>query len=363
MWTAGRALLGGALILALWCAAAACDDEAEDDDATSQQQVERFPPKTYVPLVDAYSPIRGTVHYGSWLWQGDVDSSFALIVPDPVASYGALRFEVGCSKGEMYAYLAGVGDVGSGKVEVELSIDLDESETQRWQGDGVLGLSLGAESARALFERLRDAEQLELTILELRPGPTSIPIGELSRTPIIANLDYCGDYHPIEHRIVEPDYEPIVGLIGSVGPHLTYESIEKAFGSRSILTTTVKVASYTEDEAAIDLRLAITCNDSGRIGIRLEGLPVDTSTAEPIPVSITMDDASATTDDWWFVNDGGRVVADAGEIALLPALLLADHMTLAIPLLGIGPLEFDLSGMFETPVQGNIDHCGHYAES
>ena len=35
-------------------------------------------------------------------------------------------------------------------------------------------------------------------------------------------------------------------------------------------------------------------------------------------------------------------------------------MTVEIPASGLEPLVFDLRGMFDTPVQGNIDECGFY---
>ena len=346
----------------LFCmGAAACDEEVDPAETTSQAAVERLPPNTYIPLVDAYSPNRGSVHFASWLWHHDVGSSFVLVVPDPVARYGALRLAIACSEGELSVYLAGTPDVGGGEVDVVLRMDLNERHTQSWQGDGVLGLSLGREPARAMYESLRGAKLLELAVPELQLGPTSMPIGELSRSPIIGNLDYCGDYHPTERRVVEPEYVPVVGLTGAAGPHLTYESLEETFGSRTVLTTTVRLASYTEDETVSDVGLVISCNDSGRLGILLEGLP-DDSPSGSIPVSITIDQSATSTDDWWFLNAGERMTAAPGGIPLLPALLLADHMSLSIPLLGIGPLEFDLRGMFDTPVQGNIDHCGHYAE-
>lgn len=60
-------------------------------------------------------------------------------------------------------------------------------------------------------------------------------------------------------------------------------------------------------------------------------------------------------------------VADHEEIVLLAGLLLADTMTLTSPDLNpdlnIGQVVFDLTGLFDTPVQGNIDHCGAYASA
>lgn len=188
------AVLLGLCALLFSVAATACDDEMDPAETSSQAAVERLPPNTYVPLVDAYSLNRGTVHYSSWIEQENVVSSFALIAPDPVARYGVLYFGILCSEGELSAYLGGVAGVGGGKVEVESRIDLDERETHIWQGEGVLPLSLAGEPASELFDRLRDAQQLEITIPESRIGPTSIPIGELSRSPILGNLDYCGHY-------------------------------------------------------------------------------------------------------------------------------------------------------------------------
>ncbi len=60
-------------------------------------------------------------------------------------------------------------------------------------------------------------------------------------------------------------------------------------------------------------------------------------------------------------------VADHEEIVLLAGLLLADTMTLTSPDLNpdlnIGQVVFDLTGLVDTPVQGNIDHCGACASA
>ena len=76
-----------------------------------------------------------------------------------------------------------------------------------------------------------------------------------------------------------------------------------------------------------------------------------------------MDDSIATKSDFRVSSDGEEVAAYIGGGGLGAGMLLGDSMTLQIPDLEVGPVVFDLTGLLETPIQGNFDHCGAYAEN
>ena len=305
------------LILSLLCAVAiaACTDEIAELPAVSQEQkAARLAPQSYAPLVDVGSPIRGSVHYASWLGHGIVESSVVLLAPEPNARYGALRFGVACVQEGIQIDLLGLSRVGAGEVEVELSIDGTNSQTQIWQEAGVLGLQLVGEQAQALYADLRPAQQLSITIPAYKIGPLDLAISEIFETPLQESLDYCGDYHPTERRVVEPTHVPIVGVNGSATPYLTFQAVESEFGSRSVLTTSIRLAPIEAPESARDLRFLLLCNGAGQFRIRLVGLSGKYVSAESIQVLETLDNSVATTSRWWITSDGDDVVADTTEL-------------------------------------------------
>ena len=333
-------------------------------DGQSDPSAERLPPQTYVPLVDVPSLLSGAVHHFARQVGGFVYSGVVLLTSDPNARYGVLSVEVACGDDELEIYLFGLPDAASpGDVEVLLGIDGEQPQAQSWQGLGVLGLELTGERADQLYAELRSAQRLTVTIPEVQIGPTDLPIEELFNSPIQDNLDYCGDYHPTDRRVQDPDYVPLVGENGSTVPHITYDATESTFGSRTVLTTTVRVAPESENQAHSDLRIALSCNNAGATSIRLEGLPQNVGPHESLDVSIKLDDAVTTTHQWRFQIRTGTVIGEPESPGLISGLLLGSRLSLTVRELGIEQVQFNLEGLFETPVQGNLDHCGHYAPS
>ena len=67
-----------------------------------------------------------------------------------------------------------------------------------------------------------------------------------------------------------------LSVSGAVSSDLTFEAVESAFGSRSILTSSARVASLKVDQSAPVLRLALLCSGAGRLykGPFSAGVPV-----------------------------------------------------------------------------------------
>lgn len=353
------------LLLLCAVAAVACNDDIPEWSTDSETiETSRLPTQTYVPLDGVRSPLRGPLHYSSWLTQHvNAYSAVSYFIAEPAASYGVLEFAVGCTQGGVEFHMFGPQETAADSFAVEVRIDADSAIQQRWQGVGSRGLELTGEDARAFYAELRFAEHLSITVPELRIGPAEVPVEQLFTTPIQDNLDYCGDYHPTERRVAQPTHVPLTGVSGAVSPYLTYEAVESAFGSRIILTSSVRVAPLQADESVPGLRLVLLCSAAGQLLVRIEGLSLEHVSNGPFAFIVTMDDSVATKSEWRVSSDGEEVVADFQAGGLLGGMLLADSMTLQIPDLEIGPVVFDLTGMMETPIQGNFDHCGAYAEN
>ncbi len=353
------------LLLLCAVAAVACSDDIPEWPTDSPAiETARLQPQTYVPLVGVQSPFQGPLHYASRLVQaGYVHSGVSYLIAEPAARYGVLEFAVTCTHGTVKFQMIGPREIAVDSFTVEVDIDGGSAEQQRWQGVGSHGLELIGEDAQSFYVALRFAEHLSITVPELGIGPAKVPVGQLFATPLQGNLDYCGDYHPTERRVAEPTHVPLTDVSGSVSPYLTYEAVESAFGSRTILTSSVRLEPLQADESAPGLRLVLLCSGVGHLHVRFEGLSPELVPNGPFELIVTIDDSLATKSEWWVSNDGEEVVADVGESSPFAGMLLADSMTLQIPDLEVGPVVFDLTGLLETPIQGNFDHCGAYAEN
>ena len=352
------------LLLLCAVAAVACSDDIPEWSTNSETiETSRLPTQTYVPLDGVRSPLQGPLHYSSWLTQHvHAYSAVSYFIVEPAASYGVLEFAVACTQGRVEFHMFGPKETAADSFAVEVRIDADSAIQQRWQGVGSRGLELTGEDARSFYAKLRFAAHLSIAVPELGIGPAKVPVGQLFNTPLQDNLDYCGDYHPTERRVAEPTHVPLTGVSGAVSPYLTYKAVESAFGSRIILTSSVRIAPLQADESVPGLRLVLLCSAAGQLLVRIEGLNREHASNDPFGFIVTMDDSNATKSELWVSGDGEKAVADVEEGGLLVGMLLADSLTLQVPDLEIGPVVFDLTGLFETPIQSNLDHCGAYAE-
>ena len=359
-WIAWSSLL----LLCAMSIAACSDDIPEWSTDSPAIETPRLPAQSYVPLAHVRSPLQGALRYASWLGQANnVDSAVSYLIAEPTSSYGVLVLGAACSQGGIELYMFGPKETAADAFVVEVSIDGGNPERQRWLGVGSLGLELVGEDAQSFYSELRFAEHLSVAVPELHIGPADVPVSQLLNTPLHDNLDYCGDYHPTERRVAEQTHVPLTGVSGAVSPYLTYEAVESAFGSRTILTSSVQVAPLQADESVPDLRLVLLCNAAGQLLTRFEGMSPEHVSSIPFEFIVTMDDSVETKSEWWVSSDGEEVVADVGSGGLIAGMLLAGSMTLQVPDLDIGPVIFDLTGLLETPIQGNFDHCGAYAEN
>lgn len=83
-----------------------------------------------------------------------------------------------------------------------------------------------------------------------------------------------------------------------------------------------------------------------------------------LDVEYRFDDETAFADKWLIVDDGGFDTAIAAPEPREFAARLRRAETLVVRGTSntdeTATVEFDLGGLFDTPVQPNLDHCGEY---
>lgn len=124
-------------------------------------------------------------------------------------------------------------------------------------------------------------------------------------------------------------------------------------------TWVIRVAE-TDDDLYDRMRLVARCND-GELDIYLSGLP---------PAGITWRNVSYRFDgespivETWARDKGYQALSAPDDARLMSRLKAADSLTVAVTHgdneHDIVTATFDLDGMFETPIQGNLDYCGEY---
>ncbi|MCY4618380.1 MAG: hypothetical protein OXD50_07495 [Chloroflexi bacterium] len=206
------------------------------------------------------------------------------------------------------------------------------------------------------LDRLRGGATLEYEF-PLRPiVRASFDLTALFGTPVQPNIDNCG-------RALWPPnatYVPIANVQGNASAAVSYSAMKFADGSvYSSVTNTV--TSTDAPEGFVNLE--ISCYEAS--GLRFSIGNLSDIDSDELDVILSIDDRPAETSSWavgLFPDSDLRYlnVWRSDATRLLAGLRAASTMTVTIPASGLAPLVFDLSGMFDTPVQENLDECGYY---
>ena len=229
--------------------------------------------------------------------------------------------------------------------------------------------------------QLLESGQIEVGLREVVDGELGerLPLGNrlFPRSPAVgvwhnSSQLVLADPNPPE---LPPGYTPLVGASGWVSESIDYSS---SYDENGVQTRVVsRVASENAPDGALFLTQA--CWNSNIHRLQIDGLPgpagamlvmtgeIDgTSTAERqlVEVEVAIDDGDEETQFWQLIGPTERPTASAGALApdLLEAMREAASLTVTLVGSGLPAATFDLRGMFDTPVQGNIDECGNYAD-
>ena len=205
------------------------------------------------------------------------------------------------------------------------------------------------------YERLRSGTTVEYEIPLSPVVWASFNLTDLFGTPVQANIDHCGeDLWP-----QTATYVPIVNVEGRASAAIGYSARRTADGA---VRTSVENIITASDAPEGSVTLRVACNGDDLYFVigntrTIEGhetdliLSVDDRAAEASSWEIGFSADSDLSSLFLWTNDAARLMAQMRGAA---------SVTVEIPASGLDSLVFYLSGMFDTPVQENLDECGFY---
>ena len=104
-----------------------------------------------------------------------------------------------------------------------------------------------------------------------------------------------------------------------------------------------------------DVQISLLC----QYGLNLSLLSLPKFDANPVDVTLTFPNGMASTSAWRRYDS--TILQSPDPWADFNRLQQAKSVTVTIPGLLSEAREFDLTDMFTTPIQGNLEHCGNYA--
>lgn len=238
-----------------------------------------------------------------------------------------------------------------------------------------------------------ESGQIEFRLVEVVDGEDGEPMLPTER--LLPRSAEVGVWHNTSPLVLAdpnppelpPGYTPAVDASGWVGTAIEFSSWYDAEGVHTWVRSRARYENDAEGRAeafvAAGGRLYLTqsCLNSDELSLQIDGLPVqdgallvmtsesdepEMSDARVVEVDLTIDDGDVETQFWsWGVTiDPAAQYVSAGDETsdLLASLREASSVTSEVIGSGLPAATFDLNGMFDTRVQGNIDECGNYTD-
>ena len=182
-------------------------------------------------------------------------------------------------------------------------------------------------------------------------------------TPIQGNIDECGNY--VEGQVQEPPpptYVPVTNAGGWSGL-VRYSAWTNA--DDGTVSTRLQAFPHADDDSGLGAELIVACWSSQHSALQIENLP--TMDANSVRVTLRIDGADPITETWNVWNGQEDSDADSNVHTGYSQLTDPRFRTASSVIVEIGATDpmivaFDITGLFDTPVQGNLDECGNYVE-
>lgn len=202
------------------------------------------------------------------------------------------------------------------------------------------------------LSRLQQGRLLEFDYGLEEPAQGAFDLTNLLGTPIRTNFDNCGrDYWPPSRR-----YVPVVAPQTERSRYLSYVARENEDGT---VSTSVTLNAADELEGRGTISLQAHCFDSSALQTQVI-VPL-AAEAGALEVSLTIDDRPTGTSTWTVAASATRTyLYPPSNTQLWSQLRRASVAIVEAPGVIPTPISFQLAGMLDTPVQGNLDECGYY---
>ncbi len=201
------------------------------------------------------------------------------------------------------------------------------------------------------YEQLRGWKTLEIELPLNSVYRASFDLAVLFDNPVQTNIDNCGlPLWPLT-------YVPLVDVRGNWG-ELSYT----AYHWRDEVHTRIRNTVAVDAESEGTLSLDYACYSELRVDLH----SVELTDAEFRAVTLQIDGNTPETQSWrqhtYSSSDQtGLAWLKAPDLdRLISQLVGASSLTVTIDGSGLPPVTFDLTGMFDTPVQDNITMCGSH---
>ena len=266
------------------------------------------------------------------------------------APTGDINLVMTCNTERLAFTIWGLPDVGQPD-SIRLRIDdgewYDESVDVYSQADG----SFSAELITDL-NQLKQGSALQFELGQDEPARGTFDISSLLGTPIQVNFDNCGRaYWPPGHT-----YVPVVAAREQRSRYVIYRAREREDGT---VSTTVELKAITTFEGDGESTLEAHCFGGSALQAQINLPPgVESGQAD---VTLRIDDLPPDTSTWIVEGTASRgILHPPSNAYLLAQLRRASVVIVEAPDVIPTPIRFLVSGMFDTPVQGNLDECGYY---
>ena len=263
-----------------------------------------------------------------------------------------VHFDVTCQEGLIFLQVGNLPQAEDGYYLDAVKVSIDGGE---WD---LLGSSIQVTDSGWVYtylpldyERLRGGESLDIEIWIDGVFRSSFDLAALFDTPVQANIDNCGV------PVWPSTYVPLVDVNGNQG-ELRYS----AYHWRDEVHTYIRNRVSVDDAPRGHLDFEYACYGDRRVTFDAFEL----TDAESRNVMLQIDGVELPAEPWrqetWSFSDGTEAAAVyAPDVhGLMGQLRGASSLTVTIDGSGLPPVTFDLAGMFDTPVQDNIDMCGSY---
>ena len=201
--------------------------------------------------------------------------------------------------------------------------------------------------------RLKGGGTLRFELGLEQPVHGSFDLASLLDTPIQTNFDNCGKAYWSTART----YVPILGRTERISRTVRYFTLPQDDGTIYTGVTATAVDAPQVDGAIV---FGAHCLDGDTLQLQ-----VNVPTAVPAgsaDVTLIIDDLPPLTSTWSTSRSttGGGSLYPPSHGRLMSRLREASVFTLHAPNVTAEPIVFHLEGMFQSPVQENLDECGFY---
>ena len=171
------------------------------------------------------------------------------------------------------------------------------------------------------------------------------------------NFDNCGKWKAGASNEIEYDYVPVTGG-ERLSATLSYGADRLSNGN---ISSSVNKDVFLDGAFQGRLRFTSGCWNSQGLDLRIDGLLESDATSHRVTVRI--DDQAEVVEVWHSWNENGRqMVSPRDDLGLLQRLKGASSVTFTVEGSDLTPVTFDLTGVYDTPIQGNLDNCGMYKQ-